>query len=108
MRLPVKTPPKRLIHVTAYPFLKVLFGKLRREEDKHLHMIWSFGLMLAAQLFWPAIWAFVVVFCIGLVKECWDSRFGSGFCIFDIFANVFGIVGALVLPFSFAVGPFLA
>jgi len=68
--------------------------------------------MLAAQLFWPVIWAFVVVFCIGLVKECWDSRFGSGFCIFDIFANVFGILGALVLSlvlsFAFAVGPFLA
>lgn len=71
-------------------------GKLR-EEDKGLHMSWSFWLMLAARLLWPAPWAFAAVLLLGLAKECWDSRFGSGFCLFDIFANVLGATLALVL-----------
>lgn len=96
------------MHVTIYPFLKVLFGKLQKEEDKHLHMMWSFGLMMVAQLLWPAMWAFVAVFSIGIFKEFWDSRFGSGFCMFDVFANILGIFSAFVLTFVIPVRPFLA
>jgi len=66
------------------------------EEDKRLHMTWSFWLTLSALLFWPAIWAFTTVFLIGFAKECWDSRYGSGFCMFDLLANLMGTTLALI------------
>ncbi len=66
------------------------------EEDKRLHMAWSFWLTLSALLLWPAIWAFATVFLIGFGKECWDSRYGSGFCVFDLLANFMGSVFALI------------
>ena len=66
------------------------------EEDKRLHMTWSFWLTLSALLLWPAIWAFATVFLIGFAKECWDSRYGSGFCMFDLLANFVGITLALI------------
>lgn len=71
-------------------------GKLR-EEDKRLHMIWSFWLTLSALLLWPAPWAFAAVFLIGFAKECWDSRYGSGFCVFDLLANLMGSSFAMIL-----------
>lgn len=76
-------------------FFIELPGKLR-EEDKRLHMLWSFWLMMAACILWPAAWALAAVFLLGLAKECWDSRFGSGFCFFDIFANILGSGLALI------------
>ena len=71
------------------PFFSALPGKLR-EEDKRLHMTWSFWLTLAALFLWPAPWAFATVFLIGLAKECWDRLYGSGFCPFDLLANLMG------------------
>ncbi len=70
-------------------FLQLLTLKLR-EEDKVKHMVWSFFLTLAALTIWPAYLAFSAVFVIGLVKECWDFRFGSGFCLYDMTGNVIG------------------
>lgn len=67
----------------------VLPGKLS-ERDKRLHMTWSFWLTLSGLLLWPAAWAFVAVFLLGFAKECWDSRYGSGFCVFDLLANLIG------------------
>lgn len=87
------------MRASIYQFFQILPGKLR-EEDKRLHMIWSFWLLLAAQFLWPAPWAFAVVFLIGFAKECWDSRFGSGFCFFDMFANIVGSSAALLLTLA--------
>lgn len=70
-------------------FFMALPSKLR-EEDKIKHMIWSFWLMVAALILWPAPLAFVAVFLLGLVKECWDYRYGSGFCLFDMMGNFIG------------------
>ena len=78
------------------PLFFVLSGKLR-EEDKRLHMTWSFWLTLCALLLWPAPWAFAAVFLVGFAKECWDSRYGSGFCVFDLLANIMGSSLAMAL-----------
>lgn len=72
-----------------------------REEDKRLHMVWSFWIMVAARFLWPAPWAFAAVFLLGLGKEFWDRRFGSGFCYFDILANILGCTFALALTVAF-------
>lgn len=53
--------------------------------------------MLTANFLWSAPWAFAAVFVLGLAKECWDIRFGSGFCLFDILANLLGSSFALLL-----------
>lgn len=66
------------------------------EEDKVKHMTWSFWLTLAALCFWPTSVAFGVVFFIGLAKECWDFRYGSGFCMFDMAGNLIGSVTGLM------------
>jgi hypothetical protein len=81
---------------TLHHWIMVLPSRLC-EEDKHLHMIWSFWLLVAARLLWPAPWALAAVLLLGFAKECWDQRFGSGFCVFDILANLIGSVFALML-----------
>lgn len=73
-----------------------------REEDKIKHMVWSFWLTLAALLLWSATVAFAVVFMLGLVKECWDIRYGSGFCLFDMAGNLIGSVAGLMCGFAFS------
>lgn len=75
-------------------FFQLLLRKLG-EEDKVKHMVWSFWLTLAALLLWSAPLAFTAVFFIGLAKECWDSRFGSGFCLFDMAGNFLGSTAGL-------------
>lgn len=80
---------------SLHHFFRVLPAKLR-EEDKVKHMVWSFWLMLAALFLWPAHLAFAAVFLIGLAKECWDARFGSGFCLFDMAGNIIGSLVCLL------------
>jgi hypothetical protein len=68
-----------------------------RHEDKRLHFVWSFWLLAAARLFWPAPWALAFVLLVGVAKECWDSLYGSGFCLYDLTANILGSSCALLL-----------
>jgi len=75
-------------------FFLILSAKLR-EEDKVKHMVWSFFLTLAALWLWPPEKAFAAVFLIGLAKECWDLRFGSGFCFYDMAGNLIGSLAGL-------------
>ncbi len=86
---------------TIHQFFMDLPLKLR-EEDKVKHMVWSFWLTLGAWLVMSVPLAFVAVFLLGLAKECWDARYGSGFCWFDMTGNLIGSVAALmlVLPLS--------
>ncbi|MCF8167193.1 MAG: hypothetical protein K9K38_22965 [Rhodoferax sp.] len=76
-------------------FFRLLPVKLR-EEDKIKHIVWSFWLTLLALLVCQAPMAFFVVFLIGLAKEFWDVRYGSGFCIFDMVGNFIGIFSGLL------------
>ena len=76
-----------------------------REEDKLKHIVWSFWLTLTALLLWSAPLAFLVVFILGLVKECWDFRFGSGFCLFDMVGNFLGSTAGLMCGFAISALP---
>lgn len=77
-------------------FFSALPAKLR-EDDKRKHIAWSFWLTLLALYFMPALQAFILVFLIGLAKECWDHFYGSGFCLFDMTGNLLGSSFALLL-----------
>lgn len=79
-----------------HPFFGVLAAKMR-EEDKRQHMLWSFWLTVGAMAVVKLGAAFAAVMLVGLLKECWDARYGSGFCCFDLFANLLGSLGALSL-----------
>ena len=68
-----------------------------RQRDKIQHMVLSFALLLAALTMAPAPVAVGGVFLIGLAKECWDARYGSGFCGYDMLGNSLGMAAALVL-----------
>ena len=70
-------------------FLSAVPAKMR-EADKRKHIAWSFWLILLALAFMPIASAFVLVFLIGLAKECWDHFFGSGFCLYDMTGNFLG------------------
>ncbi len=71
-----------------------------REEDKVKHMVWSFWLTLAALMVTSVLLAFMAVFLLGLAKECWDARYGSGFCWFDMTGNLIGSVAGLLLGWA--------
>lgn len=82
-------------------FFMALPTKLR-EEDKVKHMVWSFWLTLTALVLWPAPLAFLAVFLLGLAKECWDYRYGSGFCLFDMMGNFLGSLAGLLCGLGFS------
>ena len=73
------------------------FRQRLSEPDKRLHVCWSFWLTLSAHVLWPLAWAVAAVFLVGLIKECWDQRYGSGFCLVDLASNVIGIFAAATL-----------
>lgn len=57
-------------------------------------------MLLAAHFLRSAQWAIAAVFLIGFAKECWDSRFDSDFCFFDIFANIMDNSAALLFTLA--------
>lgn len=71
-----------------------------KEEDKVKHLFWSFWLTLSALLLWSSTTAFAVVFLLGLAKECWDFKYGSGFCLYDMTCNLIGIGAGLFCGFA--------
>ena len=87
--------------VFAHQFFHLLSEKLR-EEDKVKHIVWSFWLTLAALCFWSALLSFTAVFVLGLAKECWDLRYGSGFCFFDMAGNFLGSSAGLLCSLVFS------
>ena len=93
------------MRLAIFQIFQLLFLKLR-EEDKVKHIVWSFWLTLAALLLWPAPLAFLAVFILGLAKECWDFRYGSGFCLFDMAGNFLGSTAGLLCSFAMSALPF--
>jgi len=89
-------PVRRLIRSKSGQVLSTLRRRLS-EEDKRLHVRWSFWMTMAAQVLWPTGWAVAAVFAVGLVKELWDERYGSGFCFVDLACNLIGITAAAML-----------
>lgn len=75
----------------------VLLRDLCQQSDKRKHMGWSCALLLAALTVLPLAGALALVFAIGLAKECWDARYGTGFCWYDLLSNCIGMLAALLL-----------
>lgn len=69
--------------------------KRMTEQDKILHIRYSAGIMLASYVFLPVMYAIMFTFLVGLLKECWDHYYGSGFCLYDMLANMIGILSSL-------------
>lgn len=81
----------------------VLFGVGRlREEDKKKHFWLSFALVPAIYLLTNLAYATVVVLLLGLLKELYDHRFGTGFCWYDISANGMGVSAGVAFCWSLA------
>ncbi len=68
-----------------------------QQEDKAQHIICAFMVVVMLQPLMPVLWACLVVFAVGLVKEAWDGSMGTGFCWYDIAANTMGVLFALLL-----------
>ena len=72
-------------------------GKKLREEDKLKH----FWVCLCLQVFilsWLSVLlSIALVLLIGTLKEGWDQLYGSGFCWYDMLANVLGITVGLAV-----------
>ena len=75
--------------------LRLLVLKLG-EEDKRKHFWVCFCLQF---LFLPWLsvgLSIILTLLIGTLKECWDQRYGSGFCWYDMLANTLGIAVGLI------------
>jgi uncharacterized protein YfiM (DUF2279 family) len=71
------------------------------EEDKQKHFYYSFFILLAAYCVLSLLWSIVFTLLVGVAKEVWDHYYGSGYCWWDLLANVIGIVAACCLILIF-------
>jgi hypothetical protein len=67
------------------------------EPDKILHIKYSAVIMLVSYMLLPMMLALIFTFLVGLLKECWDHYYGTGFCLHDMLANIVGILCSLCL-----------
>ena len=75
---------------------KTLLVKLK-ESDKLKHFWVCFFLQIAF-LPWLSVLASIgLALLIGILKECWDQRYGSGFCWYDMLANILGIAAGVII-----------
>jgi hypothetical protein len=75
----------------------VNFAARMQQEDKAQHIICAFMLVVLLLPVMSLYWACAAVLLAGLAKEGWDSCMGTGFCWYDIAANVIGVLLALAL-----------
>jgi len=73
------------------------FRKKMTEPDKILHIQYSAGILLTSYIILPMMYAIIFTFLVGLLKECWDHYYGSGFCFYDMLANMIGILSSIFL-----------
>lgn len=78
---------------------RVLPTKLR-EEDKRKHFWICFALVPAIFCWTSLINAVLLTLLIGYIKELWDKCYGSGFCWYDMMANILGAGAGLTLVTS--------
>ena len=76
---------------TCHPLLAKL-----RETDKRKHFWVCFCLQLVFLPWLPLLESVGLALLIGTLKECWDQRYGSGFCWYDMLANILGIVAGVI------------
>jgi len=66
------------------------------QADKLLHIQYSAVIFVFLSVICSLPIALVLTFFIGLLKEVWDKYYGSGFCFYDMAANLLGM--AFVYP----------
>ncbi len=72
-------------------------NQLLIQQDKQKHFIICMILSLGTLPFFSLIISMILVMSIGLAKEIWDHYYGSGFCWFDMQANVLGALVGMSL-----------
>lgn len=82
---------------------KYYLAKLR-EDDKILHIRYSAVILFSLSIFVSLPLSFLLTFLIGLGKEYWDHFYGSGFCYYDMLANLVGMV--ITIPVILLLKPF--
>ena len=63
-----------------------------REQDKIKHFAVCFLLQWLFLPWMSLASSIVITSLIGLAKEFWDQRYGTGFCWYDMLANALGMV----------------
>lgn len=68
------------------------------ERDKQQHLALSFALVVVFFLLFDSLLgAAAGTIALGLGKEVWDKYHGSGFCWFDMLANVLGTAAGIAI-----------
>jgi len=67
------------------------------QRDKQQHFIACFFISLFTLPFVSLVFSFTLAMAIGLLKEIWDHYYGSGFCWFDMQANVLGATAGTIV-----------
>ena len=75
-----------------------------REEDKQKHFWYSFAILLVSLAVMTFSQALVLTLLAGIAKEIWDHLYGTGWCWYDMAANLAGMGLASVLAGGTAVG----
>jgi len=73
------------------------------QRDKQQHIAVCFCLLLVFSYLVPLWLAILLVLLIGLGKELWDKYYGTGFCWYDMQANIVGMCLAIIVKFLIAV-----
>ena len=67
-------------------------GDKLREQDKLKHFSVCFLLQWVFLPWMSVVASIIATSLIGLAKELWDQRYGSGFCWYDMMGNTLGII----------------
>jgi len=88
----------------------MLFKNLQLYGDNQLHCLFSMTILLfifcTYEFINPhhrvngIIWAFCSTFLIGLVKEMYDMKWGSGFSTMDLVYDFLGMAFAIIILFT--------
>ena len=84
-----------MTHCASMGFLTL--RQLFKERDKQQHLKVCLGLGL---FFLPVIGllsSIILIAFIGLIKEVYDHYCGSGFCWYDIQANMIGLIMSILI-----------
>lgn len=73
--------------------------RLIQEKDKQQHILVCLLLVFMFSYLLQTGLVVFLVLLIGLGKEIWDKYYGTGFCWYDMLANVIGIGLALNIQF---------
>lgn len=69
-----------------------------KQEDKQKHIWYSFAIFIGCTFVFSVVSSFFLTLTVGVGKEIWDRYYGSGFCWYDMIANMIGIIlGGFVL-----------